>query len=243
MNPANAPLTPFQEGKLLLIDKPLGWTSFDLVNKVRISIEMHFGLKKRSLKVGHAGTLDPLATGLMLVCTGRMTKQMDQFIGLPKAYTGTFVLGATTASFDLEKEVEGHFPTAHLTDDAIRGAAKTFIGQHEQEPPVFSAKKIDGTRAYEFAREGKEVEMRKASIEITHMEITRIELPEVDFAVACSKGTYIRSLARDFGQALQTGAYLSALRRTSIGDYTVANALSVADLRDMLVRDYPRAAK
>lgn len=236
-------LSPFHEGKLLLIDKPLGWTSFDLVNKVRISIEMHFGLKKRSLKVGHAGTLDPLATGLMLVCTGRMTKQMDQFIGLPKEYTGTFVLGATTASFDLEKEVDTHFPTGHLTEDAIREAAKTFVGKHEQEPPVFSAKKIDGTRAYEFAREGKEVEMRKASIEITHMEITRIELPEVDFVVACSKGTYIRSLARDFGQALQTGAYLSALRRTAIGQYKVADALSVADLRDMLVRDYPRAAK
>lgn len=243
MNAGNAPLTPFHEGKLLLIDKPLGWTSFDLVNKVRINIEMHFGLKKRSLKVGHAGTLDPLATGLMLVCTGRMTKQMDQFIGLPKEYTGTFVLGATTASFDLEKEVDAHFPTAHLSEEAIRGAAKTFVGKHEQEPPVFSAKKIDGTRAYEFAREGKAVELRKASIEITQMEITRIELPEVDFAVSCSKGTYIRSLARDFGQALQTGAYLSALRRTAIGQYKVADALSVADLRDMLVRDYPRTVK
>jgi tRNA pseudouridine55 synthase len=222
--------TPYHTGKLLLINKPLGWTSFDLVNKVRFALEKKFRLKRMSLKVGHAGTLDPLATGLMLICTGKMTKKIDQFQGMPKEYTGTFFLGASTASFDLEKEVDNTFPTQHITEEMIREVASNFIGKHDQEPPVFSAKKIDGERAYELARAGKEVKMKTASIEITEFEITRIALPEVDFRVACSKGTYIRSLARDFGVALKSGAYLSSLRRTAIGTHLVENAQTIEQL-------------
>jgi tRNA pseudouridine55 synthase len=219
--------SPFHAGKLLLFDKPLGWTSFDLVNKVRFAIEKHYKLKRMSIKVGHAGTLDPLATGLMLICTGKFTKQIDTFQGLPKTYTGTFTLGGTTVSFDLEKEVDQHFPTLHITEEMIYEVAKNFIGTHDQEPPVFSAKKIDGERAYELARAGKDVKMKTSSIEITAFEITRIALPEVDFRVECTKGTYIRSLARDFGLALQSGAYLSKLCRTAIGPHTIENAQTI----------------
>ncbi|HOY48480.1 MAG TPA: tRNA pseudouridine(55) synthase TruB [Flavobacteriales bacterium] len=219
--------SPFHAGKLLLFDKPLGWTSFDLVNKVRFAIEKHYKLKRMSIKVGHAGTLDPLATGLMLICTGKFTKQIDTFQGLPKTYTGTFTLGGTTVSFDLEKEVDQHFPTAHITEEMIYEVAKNFIGTHDQEPPVFSAKKIDGERAYELARAGKDVKMKTSSIEITAFEITRIALPEVDFRVECTKGTYIRSLARDFGLALKSGAYLSKLCRTAIGPHTIENAQTI----------------
>lgn len=225
---------PFKLGKILLMDKPYGWTSFDLVNKVRISIEMRFNLKKRSLKVGHAGTLDPLATGLMLICTGKMTRQIEQLQGLTKEYTGTFVLGGTTASFDLEKSVDTSFPTEHIQEDSIYMAGRSFIGIHDQEPPAFSAKKIDGTRAYEFARKGEEVKIKTSRIEISAFDITRIEMPEVDFRVACSKGTYIRSLARDFGRALNSGAYLGALRRTAIGDYKIEDAISVEGLKELL---------
>lgn len=219
--------SPFHAGKLLLFDKPLGWTSFDLVNKVRFAIEKHYKLKRMSIKVGHAGTLDPLATGLMLICTGKFTKQIDTFQGLPKTYTGTFTLGGTTVSFDLEKEVDQHFPTSHITEEMIYEVAKNFIGTHDQEPPVFSAKKIDGERAYELARAGKDVKMKTSSIEITAFEITRIALPEVDFRVECTKGTYIRSLARDFGLALQSGAYLSKLCRTAIGPHLIENAQTI----------------
>jgi len=226
--------TPFHEGKLLLLDKPLGWTSFDLVNKVRGIIERHHKLKRLSIKVGHAGTLDPLATGLMLVCTGRMTKKIDTYQGMPKEYTGTFTLGATTPSFDLEKEVDKTFPVSHITEEEIQNAAKDFIGVHEQEPPIFSAKKVDGERAYELARRGEQVKMKTSSIEITEFEITGIRLPEVDFRVTCTKGTYIRSLARDFGTALKSGAYLSSLRRTKIGDYAIGDALSIEEFTDSL---------
>jgi tRNA pseudouridine55 synthase len=222
--------TPYHEGKLLLLNKPLGWTSFDVVNKVRYALEGHFKLKRMSIKVGHAGTLDPLATGLMLICTGKMTKQVEAISGLPKVYTGTFVLGATTASFDLEKPVDATFPTAHITEEMVREVAKNFIGTHYQEPPIFSAKRVDGERAYLAARRGEEIKMRKAEIDITAFEITRIALPEVDFKVSCSKGTYIRSLARDFGLALQSGGYLSKLERTEIGEYLLVNAQTVEDL-------------
>lgn len=225
---------PFKAGKLLLMDKPMGWSSFDLVNKVRISIEMHFKLKKRSLKVGHAGTLDPLATGLMLICTGKMTKQIESLQGMPKTYTGTFMLGGTTASFDLEKIVDTEYPVDHITEEAIYKAAQSFIGVHDQEPPVFSAKKIDGARAYKFARRGEEVKMKTSRIEITSFEITRIAMPEVDFRVSCTKGTYIRSIARDFGLALHSGAYLSVLRRTGIGEYKIEDAISVEGLKELL---------
>jgi tRNA pseudouridine55 synthase len=226
--------SPFHNGKLLLFDKPLGWTSFDLVNKVRTLIEKQYKLKPRSLKVGHAGTLDPLATGLMIICTGKMTKQIDTYQGQPKTYTGTFTLGGTTVSFDLEKEVDTSFPTEHITDEMIQDVAKTFVGVHDQEPPIFSAKKVDGERAYEIARRGEEVKVKTARIEITSFTVTRIELPEVDFEVACSKGTYIRSLARDFGMALKSGAYLSSLRRTKIGDFNVNDALSLEQFSEQL---------
>jgi tRNA pseudouridine55 synthase len=219
--------SPFHNGKLLLFDKPLGWTSFDIVNKVRNIIEKEYKLKRLSLKVGHAGTLDPLATGLMLICTGKMTKQIDTYQGQPKTYTGTFTLGGSTVSFDLEKAVDTIYPTEHITEAMIQEVAKNFVGTHDQEPPIFSAKKIDGERAYTIARRGEEVKVKTARIEITSFEITRIALPEVDFKVACSKGTYIRSLARDFGLALKSGAYLSSLRRTKIGNYNVTDAISV----------------
>ncbi len=221
--------TPFHQGKLLLLNKPLTWTSFDLVNKVRSAIERHYKLKRLALKVGHAGTLDPLATGLMLICTGKKTREIDAYQGMPKEYTGTFVLGATTPCFDLEKAVDQTYPTEHITDELIRGAAQRFIGKQQQEPPVFSAKKVDGKRAYDLARAGKEAKMTLSEIEITEFEITGIRMPEVDFRVVCSKGTYIRSLARDFGLALQSGAYLSGLCRTKIGKYSVEDASSVEE--------------
>jgi len=229
--------TPFHEGQILLLDKPLGWTSFDLVNKVRYAIERHYRLKRRSIKVGHAGTLDPLATGLMIICTGRKTKEIQDLTALTKEYTGTFTLGATTASFDMEKEIDASFSTDHITEEAIYEAAKAFIGKHQQEPPAFSAKKVDGERAYEKARKGEEISLKKADIEITSMEITSIRLPEVDFKIECTKGTYIRSIARDFGMALKSGAYLSALRRTGVGEFSILSAKSVdtfiAELREM----------
>jgi len=226
--------SPFHEGKILLLDKPLGWTSFDLVNKVRNSIRRAYGLKGKGIKVGHAGTLDPLATGLMLICTGRMTKQIDQFAGLDKVYTGTFVLGASTPSFDLEKEVDASYPIAHITEESIRETAKQFMGWQEQIPPLFSAKKIDGKRAYEYARKGENVEIKTSKIEISEFEISRIALPEVDFRIRCSKGTYIRSIARDFGLALDSGAYLTNLRRTSIGNMDIKDATGVQEFLRLL---------
>jgi len=226
--------SPFHEGKILLLDKPLGWTSFDLVNKVRNSIRKAYGLKGKGIKVGHAGTLDPLATGLMIICTGRMTKQIEQFAGLDKVYTGTFVLGASTPSFDLEKEVDASYPIAHITEESIRETAKQFMGWQEQVPPLFSAKKIDGKRAYEYARKGENVEIKTSKIEISEFEISRIALPEVDFRIRCSKGTYIRSIARDFGLALDSGAYLTNLRRTSIGNMDIKDATDVQEFLRLL---------
>jgi tRNA pseudouridine55 synthase len=226
--------SPFHEGKILLLDKPLGWTSFDLVNKVRNSIRRAYGLKGKGIKVGHAGTLDPLATGLMIICTGRMTKQIEQFAGLDKAYSGTIVLGASTPSFDLEKEIDTRFPTEHITNEAIYEIAKQFLGWQDQVPPLFSAKKIDGKRAYEYARKGEDVEIKTARIEIKTFEITRIEMPEVDFQIRCSKGTYIRSIARDFGLALDSGAYLTNLRRTSIGDMDIKDSADVQEFLRLL---------
>ncbi len=226
--------SPFHEGKVLLLDKPLGWTSFDLVNKVRNSIRRAYGLKGKGIKVGHAGTLDPLATGLMIICTGRMTKQIEQFAGLDKAYSGTIVLGASTPSFDLEKEIDARFATEHITKEAIYEIAKQFLGWQDQVPPLFSAKKIDGKRAYEYARKGEDVEIKTARIEIKTFEITRIEMPEVDFQIRCSKGTYIRSIARDFGLALDSGAYLTNLRRISIGEMDIKDASDVQEFLRLL---------
>ncbi|WP_179318493.1 tRNA pseudouridine(55) synthase TruB [Winogradskyella helgolandensis] len=217
----------YLNGEVLLIDKPLTWTSFQAVNKLRWEIRHAFDIKK--IKVGHAGTLDPLATGLLVICTGKMTKQINIFQGQVKEYTGTFVLGGTTPSFDLETEVNETFPTDHITDDLIQNTIPQFIGQINQFPPVFSAIKKDGKRLYEFARAGEEVEIKSRQVEITEFEITEINQLELHFKVVCSKGTYIRSLANDFGKALNSGAHLSSLRRTRIGDFKVDDALTPED--------------
>ena len=217
----------FQEGKVLLIDKPLHWTSFQVVNKLRWEIRRAFKIKK--IKVGHAGTLDPLATGLLVICTGKMTKNIDTFQAQIKEYTGTFILGSTTPSYDLETEIDHTFPTEHLTEALIRNATSQFIGEISQFPPVFSALKKDGKRLYEFARAGEAVDIPSRPVHISTFEITRINNLEVDFRVVCSKGTYIRSLANDFGKALNSGAHLSVLRRTKIGDFDVKNAVGVEE--------------
>lgn len=223
----------FLEGQLLLIDKPLGWTSFQAVNKLKWAIRKKFHLKK--IKIGHAGTLDPLATGLLLICTGKFTKKIIDLQGLVKEYTGTITLGATTPSFDLETDINETYATDHITDQLIHETTSRFIGEIEQVPPVFSALKKDGKRLYEYAREGKKVEIKKRLITISEFEISAINLPEIDFRVVCSKGTYIRSLANDFGKALQSGGHLSALRRTKIGDFNVNKALDPIVFGEMLL--------
>lgn len=214
----------FADGQLLLVNKPYKWTSFDVVGKIRNSF------KPLKLKVGHAGTLDPLATGLLIICTGKMTKQIDTFQAEEKEYTGTMVLGATTPTYDLESEPEAKFETSHLTEEQIKAACAQFTGDIQQYPPAHSAIKIDGERLYEKARRGEEVELRLRNVTITEFEITRIEIPEVDFRVVCSKGTYIRSLVNDFGAALNNGAYLSRLRRTRSGNYRIEDAHEVMEL-------------
>jgi tRNA pseudouridine55 synthase len=214
----------FAAGELLLVNKPYKWTSFDVVGKIRNSF------KPLKLKVGHAGTLDPLATGLLIICTGKMTKQIDTFQAEEKEYTGTLILGATTPSYDMETEPDEKFDISHITDEQIKAACAQFIGDIQQYPPAHSAIKIDGERLYEKARRGEEVELRLRNVTITEFEITRIELPEVDFRVVCSKGTYIRSLVNDFGKTLNSGAYLSKLRRTRSGNYKVADAWEVMEL-------------
>ena len=217
----------YKSGQVLLIDKPLNWTSFQVVNKLRWEIRQAFNIKK--IKVGHAGTLDPLATGLLVICTGKMTKQINTFQGQIKEYTGTFVLGSTTPSFDLETEIDNTYPTDHITEALIHETTKQFIGEIDQYPPVFSAIKKDGKRLYEFARAGEDVEIKPRKVTIQAFEITKIDGLNLDFRVVCSKGTYIRSLANDFGKALNSGAHLSVLRRTKIGDFDVKNALSIED--------------
>lgn len=216
--------TSFSDGMLLLVDKPLHWTSFQAVNKIKWALRKNFNLKK--IKVGHAGTLDPLATGLLLVCTGKFTKRIPELQQQEKTYTGTFTLGATTPSYDLETEVDAVFETGHITEILVREATQQFLGAIEQRPPVFSAIKKDGKRLYELARKGEEVTVPLRRITISAFEITAVTLPEVHFRVVCSKGTYIRSLAHDFGKALGSGACLSALRRTHIGQYSVENAIA-----------------
>jgi len=212
-------------GQILPIDKPLNWTSFQVVNKLRWAIRKAYNIKK--IKVGHAGTLDPLATGLLMICTGKMTRQIDTFQGQIKEYTGTIVLGSTTPSYDLETDIDKTFPTNHITDGLIYETTKQFVGDIEQLPPVYSAIKKDGKRLYEFARAGEHVKVKPRIITINQFEITGIKGLEVDFRVVCSKGTYIRSLAHDFGKALSSGAHLSILRRTKIGDFNVNNARSI----------------
>ncbi len=222
----------FLSGKILLIDKPLNWTSFQVVNKLRWKIKKTFDLKK--IKVGHAGTLDPLATGLLIICTGKMTKQIDTFQGQVKEYTGAITLGNSTPSFDMETTVDKSFPTDHITEELIQETAKKFIGTIDQVPPVFSALKKDGKRLYEFARAGEAVKIKSRSITIHEFEIVTIDENLLEFRVVCSKGTYIRSLAHDFGKALGSGAYLSALRRNKIGEFNVDNAQSIDDFIDLL---------
>lgn len=222
----------YQSGKVLLIDKPLHWTSFQAVNKLRWELKQAFKIKK--IKVGHAGTLDPLATGLLVICTGKMTKEIDSFQAQIKEYTGTFVLGSTTPSFDLETEIDETFATNHITEALIHETTKQFIGEIEQFPPVFSAIKKDGKRLYEFARAGETVDIKPRIITISEFEITNIDNLNVDFRVVCSKGTYIRSLANDFGKALNSGAHLSALRRTKIGDFDVKNAETIENFIENL---------
>ena len=220
-------LDDFKNGEVLLIDKPLHWTSFQAVNKLRWAIRKAFAIKK--IKVGHAGTLDPLATGLLVICTGKMTKQINTFQGQEKEYTGTFVIGSTTPSFDLETEIDATFPTEHITEDLIHATTTQFIGDIEQFPPVFSAIKKDGKRLYEFARAGEAVEVKSRKVHISEFEITQINGAELKFRVVCSKGTYIRSLANDFGKALNSGAHLSELRRMRIGNFKVEDAITPED--------------
>ena len=210
------------DGRILLINKPLKWTSFDVVNKVRF--------KLKTKKVGHAGTLDPLATGLLIVCVGKMTKRIDEFMGLEKEYTGSFTLGEVTASYDLETPVEQACDISHLSEKQIHDATKQFVGRISQLPPAHSAIKVGGKRAYEFARKGKPVELKPREVEINTFEITDIQLPKVGFRIVCSKGTYIRSIARDYGESLGVGAHLSALCRTRIGPFSVEQALDINDI-------------
>jgi len=220
----------FKSGQVLLIDKPLEWTSFQVVNKLRWHIRQKFNLKK--IKVGHAGTLDPLASGLLIICTGNFTKKIDEYQGQIKEYTGEITLGATTPSYDLETEVNETFSTSHIASELIYNTVKQFLGEIEQKPPMFSALKKDGVRLYDIARDGKSIEIPFRNITISEFEITKINLPKIEFRVVCSKGTYIRSLAYDFGKALNSGGYLSKLRRTKIGNFEVKNALEPLDYID-----------
>lgn len=220
-------INSFQEGKVLLIDKEINWTSFDAVNKIRILLKNHLGIKK--IKVGHAGTLDPLATGLIIVCTGKMTKQITSFQDLQKEYVAVLKFGETTPSFDLESDVDKTFPTNHITKESLLKVLESFVGEIDQVPPLFSAKYINGTRAYEYARKGSELALKAQKVKIFSIELITFEMPFVKIKVICSKGTYIRSLTRDIGKALESGAYLSKLRRIGIGHYNVNNAISISE--------------
>jgi len=222
----------FLKGQLILIDKPLEWSSFQAVNAVKWAIRKRYELKK--IKVGHAGTLDPLASGLLLICAGKFTKRIHEFQGMPKEYEGTITLGSSTPSYDLETEVDNVYPTDHITHELIHKTKALFLGQIAQKPPVFSALKKDGKRMYEYAREGKELEIKARIVEILEFEILDINLPELQFRIKCSKGTYIRSIAHDFGKALNSGGHLSSLRRTKIGGYNVNNAVTPANFKEMM---------
>ena len=222
----------FVSGTLLLIDKPLEWTSFDVVKKVRNLIKKKLQIKK--IKVGHSGTLDPLATGLLIVCTGEFTKRIEEIQGQGKTYTGQFTLGATTPSFDRETKVNHTFNTAHITKQLLEETTKQFVGEITQIPPIFSALKKDGKRLYDFARENEEVEIKERKVMVHSFEITDINFPEVNFKISCAKGTYIRSIANDFGRALNSGAYLSKLCRTKIGKYNLKDAFSLNEVEEKM---------
>lgn len=221
----NEKLNLFVAGHLMLFDKPLYWTSFDLVNKIRIIIRNTCGIKK--IKVGHAGTLDPLATGLMIVCTGKATKKIEELMVFDKEYVATLYVGKTTPSFDLETETDGEYPVDHITEKKVIATLESFVGEQEQMPPMHSAKYIDGKRAYEFARKGIQKEMKPVKINITKAELIDFSIPEIKVKLRCSKGTYIRSFARDFGLALGSGCYLASLQRSAIGEYTLEKAFTL----------------
>jgi len=222
----------FKTGQILVFDKPLEWTSFQLVNKVRWLIRKSCGIKK--IKVGHAGTLDPLATGVLVICTGKFTKKIPELQGTEKEYTGTFTLGATTPSYDMETEINKTFETAHIAEEDLDGAALQLTGEIEQTPPVFSALKKDGKRLYEYARKGEDVKLESRPVTIHKFEVDARRFPEVDFRIVCSKGTYIRSMANDFGIALGSGAYLSSLKRTRVGEFTIEEALDLQSFEKLL---------
>jgi tRNA pseudouridine55 synthase len=223
-------LAQLASGSMLLVDKPTDWTSFDVVNKIRGHLRRALGIKK--IKVGHSGTLDPMATGLLLICTGKWTKKLADLQGMDKSYTGTLRLGATTPSYDAETEIDHTYPFEHITTDDLETARQSLCGPQEQVPPVFSAIKVDGQPLYKRARRGEIVEVKARPVVIRDFELRRVELPDVDFFVSCSKGTYIRSLSYDFGRALDSGAYLTALRRTTIGDYRIEDAWELEALLD-----------
>jgi len=222
----------FREGQMLLINKPLEWTSFDVVNKIRYSLKKHFNIKK--IKVGHAGTLDPLATGLVIVCTGKATKQIDQYMGMDKQYLADIRLGATTPSFDLETEPDQLFEWEHITKEMVEAALVKFTGEIDQIPPAFSALKINGRKAYDLARQGKKVELKARSISISELKLLGWTGQDLKVDVTCSKGTYIRSLARDIGTELESGGYLTGLVRTRIGEYQLSEAISIEDFEKKL---------
>ena len=224
-------LDAYQEGRVLLIDKPLNWTSFQVVNKVRWLIKQQFSIKK--IKVGHAGTLDPLATGLLILCTGKFTKKIETYQAQVKEYTGTITLGATTPSYDLESEIDEKFDISGISEADILKNTQQFLGKIQQQPPIFSALKQNGKRLYEYAREGSKIEIPSRAVTITEFEITKIELPCIEFRIVCGKGTYIRSLAHDFGKSLNNGAHLSSLRRTKIGEFRVEDAISVLEFENV----------
>ncbi len=217
----------FVTGEVMLVHKPLTWTSFQVVNKLRHHLKRKTGLK--NIKVGHAGTLDPLADGLLIICTGKKTKEIESFMGLEKTYSGVITLGATTPSYDLETEIDQRFDLNNLSDDQIRKAAESMTGEVDQMPPIFSAKRVDGKRAYDLARAGKEVELKPKRIVISGFEILQINLPDVHFRISCSKGTYIRSIAFDLGKNLNNGGHLTALRRERIGEFDLKNAHTIEE--------------
>ena len=223
----------FETGEVLYFDKPLEWTSFDLVNKLRNNIKRELGIKK--LKIGHAGTLDPLATGVLIVCTGKKTKMIENLQYQTKEYVATIKLGETTPSFDLETEVDATYPTEHITKELVEETLKKFLGEIQQIPPAYSAVKVDGKRAYEYARKGKDVELKPKTLVIDEIELLEYSMPIVKIRVVCSKGTYIRALARDIGEALNSGGHLTALCRTRIGDVTVDKCISLEQF-DVLVK-------
>ncbi len=230
--PPSVKLMDFQAGTTLLVDKPQGWTSFDVVNKIRHRLKRITGIKR--IKVGHAGTLDPLATGLLIICTGKFTKKLTDFQGLGKEYTGTFRLGGTTPSYDSETDVDREFPYKHITPESLEAARQQFMGTIQQVPPMFSAIKVDGQPLYKRARKGEVIEIKARTVHIHEFELTNIEIPDVSFRLQCSKGTYVRSLAHDMGKALDSGAHLTELRRTQVGDFRIEDAWNLEELIEQL---------